>query len=94
MREKNLLARSREAGNADQSKFGQSIGEILGDFQVHKHRFCIDTHWIRDTKLWIEKHFVEAAKNVLHHNLEQLVSPSQYELMLLSFFVAAVGVYG
>lgn len=85
MREKNLLARSREAGNADQSKSGQSIGEILGDFQVHKHRFCIDTHWIRDTKLWIEKHFVEAAKNVLHNNLEPLVSPSQHELMLLSF---------
>jgi|EP01046_Picozoa_sp_COSAG06_P016309 hypothetical protein len=76
-KEKRLLRRSRaEEGAFEQDTSGQSIGEIFGDFQVHKHRICIDTFWIRDLRLWIKKHIVEAGRDLLKHDLDAIVSSS------------------
>jgi hypothetical protein len=74
-KEKRLLRRSRTTQDANaQDTSGQSIGEMLGDFQVHKHRFCIDTFWVRDARLWITKHLVGTIRDLLKHDLEELVS--------------------
>ena len=74
-KEKSLLQRQtadRVSGEYGQDTSGQSVGEMLGDFQVHKHRFCVDTYWVRDVRLWVKKHILERFRDLLKHNLELL----------------------